>query len=156
MKFHRSFVALAVLLTASALSSCTSAPDGPDLTLSGVDGSRIEINQDTGLTAVFFFSVTNPVALGALQRLADELDTGVDAVAIALDVDRPPNISILQQQILIPIVIDEANRVGKAFGGIQMTPTLILVDSGKILLRQQGRIDLTVVNKRAQSLNGSS
>ena len=156
MKFHRHLANLAVLLTASALFSCTSAPDAPELTLSGVDGSRIEINHDTPLTAVYFFSVTNPVALGALHRLADELDTDVDAVAIALDVDRPPNISILQQQILIPIVIDEANRVGKAFGGIQLTPTLILVDRGKILLRQQGRIDVTVVNKRARSLNGSS
>jgi len=137
---------LSMLLISSWLTSCSNQPDAPSLTLKSVEGTSIELNEQTPLTALFFFSVSNPVALGAFDRLPDKLDDTADAIAIAMHVDRPPNISIMQQRTLVPIVIDEANRITEAFGGIQLSPTLILVDKGKILLQQRGRLDYDAIN----------
>jgi len=46
----------------------------------------------------------------------------------------------------VPIVIDEGKRISGAFGDVDFTPTLILVKEGKILLRQQGRLDYDAIN----------
>lgn len=134
------------MLISSWLISCSNQHDAPSLTLTSVEGTSIELNEKTPLTALFFFSVSNPVALGALDRLPDKLDETADLIAIAMHVDRPPNIIIMQQRTLVPIVIDEANRITEAFGGVQLTPTLILVNRGKILLHQRGRLDYDAVN----------
>ena len=135
-------IALACLL----LSGCSNHPDAPALDLTGVDGTGIELNDSTSLTALFFFSMSNPVALGAFESLPDQLDDAVDAIGIAMHVDRPPNVLGVQQNTLVPIVIDESNSIAEAFGGVDLTPTLILIDRGSILLRQQGRLDYAAVN----------
>ena len=80
------------------------------------------------------------------------MDEAADSVAIAMHVDRPPNITIMQQRTLVPIVIDDANRISAAFGNIDLTPTLILVNKGKIRLQQYGRIDFDTVNNTIQAL----
>lgn len=134
------------LLTIMLANGCDAPPQVPRLNLTAVDGSSIEIDQTTPLTAVYFFSVSNPVALGALYRLPDELDDTADSVAIALNVDRPPNVAHMQENILVPIVIDEANRIAEAFGGIDITPALLLIDNGEILLRQHARLDYEEIN----------
>jgi hypothetical protein len=135
-----------------SLVSCSDLPDAPKLTLTSVDGTVIEINEESPLTALVFFSVSNPVALGTLDRLPDELDEAADSIAIAMHVDRPPNITIMQQRTLVPIVIDDANRISEVFGNINLTPTLILVNKGKIHFQQHGRIDFDSVNNTIQTL----
>ncbi|MGB5641736.1 MAG: hypothetical protein WBO16_01455, partial [Gammaproteobacteria bacterium] len=70
-----------------------------------------------------------------------------DSIAIAMHVNRPPNITIMQQRTLVPIVIDEADRISEAFGSIELTPALILVRKGRILVKQQGRLDFEVINR---------
>lgn len=134
------------LLLSLLLNSCSNQPDAPAIKFTGVDGTSIDLDDNTPLTALFFFSVSNPVALGALDRLPDELDEAVDSVAIAMHVDRPPNVHDMQHRTLVPIVIDEANQISTAFGGIDLTPSLILVDKGKILLHQRGQLDYDAVN----------
>ena len=135
-----------------SLTSCSDHPNVAGLTLSSVDGTVVEINEETPLTALFFFSVSNPVAVGTLDRLPDELDEAADSIAIAMHVDRPPNVTILQQRTLVPIVIDDANRISEHFGNIDLTPTLILVNGGRIHLQQQGRIDFDKVNNAIRAL----
>ena len=137
---------LTAALTAAALAGCDNRPQVPRLDLTSVDGTSIELNDSTPLTAVYFFSVSNPVALGALYRLHEELDDAADSVAIALNVDRPPNVEHMRQDTLVPIVIDEAGRFATAFGGIDLTPTLILIDKGSVLLQQRARLDYEEIN----------
>lgn len=139
---HKSAFVLAFVL----LTGCTDKPAAPALTLTSVDGTIIELDESSSLTVVFFFSMSNPVALGAFDRLPDLLDASFDSVAIAMHVDRPPNVIAMQQRTLVPIVIDDSNRIAEAFGGIDLTPTLILVDNGKILLLQRGSLDYAAVN----------
>lgn len=135
-----------------SLVSCSDQPEVPRLSLTSVDGTVIEIDDGSPLTVLFFFSVSNPVALGALDRLSEELDEAADSIAIAMHVDRPPNITILQQRTLVPIVIDEASRISEAFGNINLTPTLILVNKGKIHIQQHGRINFDAINAVIQKL----
>ena len=143
----KSFVfAALMLLLAILLGSCSNYPDAPALTLTSVEGTTIEVNANTPMTAVFFFSMSNPVALGAFDRLPENIDNAADTVAIAVHVDRPPNVYNIQQRTLVPVVIDETGRIAEAFGGIDLTPTLILIDKGRILLRQRGQLDYKVIN----------
>ena len=128
------------------MASCSNYANAPVMTLTGVEGTVIELNANTPMTAIFFFSMSNPVAIGAFNRLSENLDDAVDTVAIAMHVDRPPNVYNMQQRTLIPVVIDDAGRIAEAFGGIDLTPTLILIDKGKILLHQRGQLDYRAIN----------
>lgn len=143
---------LCFFLHCFSLAGCGDQPQVPRLSLTSVDGTVIEIDDRSTLTALFFFSASNPVALGVLDRLPEELDETADTIAIAMHVDRPPNITIVQQRTLIPIVIDEANRISEAFGSINLTPSLILVHKGKIHLQQHGRINFDAINELIQTM----
>jgi hypothetical protein len=116
------------------------------MTLRSVEGTTIELNSQTPLTAVFFFSMSNPVALGAFDRLPDEIHGAAETLGIALHVDRPPNVLDMQQRTLVPIVIDSDGSIAQAFGGIELTPALYLVREGKILFQQQGQLDYDAIN----------
>ena len=140
------FYSMTILLASILLASCSDRPKVPKLTLTSVGGSTIELNENTPLTALFFFSMNNPVALGAFNNFPDQLDDTADSYAIAMHVDRPPNVVDMQQRTLVPIVIDETNRIAEAFGGINLTPTLILLNKGKVLLHQRGQLDYVAVN----------
>ena len=135
------------LLACCVLSvSCTNYPEAPVLTLNSVDGTTIELNENAPLTALFFFQMSNPVAIGAFERIQEQLDGSIDVVGIAMQVDRPPNVLSMQQRnIMVPIVIDDGT-IAKRFGGIDLTPTLILVEKGSILLNQRGSLDYDAVN----------
>jgi len=135
-----------LFMLSNLTTSCGNYPDAPVLSLTSVEGTSIELNGGTPMTAVFFFSMSNPVALGALNSLPENLDDAADVVAIAMHVDRPPNVYNMQQRTLVPIVIDDANRIARAFGGIDLTPTLILIDKGRILLHQRGQLDYQAIN----------
>ena len=134
------------LLFTTLLPGCGKKPDAPVMTLASVEGATIELNSQTPLTAVFFFSMSNPVALGAFDRFPDSIHRAAETVGIALHVDRPPNVLDMQQRTLVPIVIDSDGSIAQAFGGIELTPALYLVREGKILLHQQGQLDYDAMN----------
>ena len=83
---------------------------------------------------------------GAFGLVCDPVAAVADTVGIAMHVDRPPNVLDMQQRTLVPIVIDSDGSLAKAFGGIGLTPSLILVKEGKILLHQEGRLDYDAIN----------
>ncbi|MGD9255807.1 MAG: hypothetical protein PVF23_08570 [Chromatiales bacterium] len=135
-----------VMLFTTLLPGCGEKPDAPVMMLRSVEGTTIELNSQTPLTAVFFFSMSNPVALGAFDRLPDEIHGAAETLGIALHVDRPPNVLDMQQRTLVPIVIDSDGSIAQAFGGIELTPALYLVREGKILFQQQGQLDYDAIN----------
>ena len=135
-----------VILVSAVTISCSNYPDSPVLNLTSVDGSTLVINKNTPLTALFFFQMSNPVAIGAFEQIQDELDDSIEIIGIAMQVDRPPNVVTMQQRmIMVPIVIDDG-EIAQAFGGIDLTPVLILVEQGRQLLHQRGRLDYDAVN----------
>lgn len=72
------------LLFTTLLPGCGEKPDAPVITLGSVEGATIELNSQTPLTAVFFFSMSNPVALGAFDRFPDSIHRAAETVGIAL------------------------------------------------------------------------
>ena len=143
MKKHLTL--LIVMMTILMTSACGKAP-APTLTLTSVENVTIELNEQTPVTALFFFSMSNPVALGAFDRLPDKIHKNAETVGIAMHADRPPNVLDMQQRTLVPIVIDTDGSIAQAFGGIGLTPALFLVREGKILLHQEGRLDYDAIN----------
>jgi hypothetical protein len=137
---------LPIVMMAILMTSACSKPDAPRPTLTSVEGSTIELDETTPVTALFFFSMSNPVALGAFDRFPDKIHRDAETVGIALHADRPPNVLDMQQRTLVPIVIDTDGGIAQAFGGIELTPALILVREGKILLHQQGELDYDAIN----------
>ena len=136
----------AVICLSLVLLNCSNNSEAPTLTLHAVDGTTIELNENAPLTALFFFQMSNPVAIGAFEKIRERLNDDIDVVGIAMLVDRPPNVESMQQRmIMVPIVIDDGS-IAKAFGGIDLTPSLILVHQGSQLLNQRGRLDYDAVN----------
>ena len=128
------------------LVNCSKYPDAPVLTLKTVDDSIIELNESTPLTALFFFQMSNPIAIGAFEKIQEQLDDAIDVVGIAMQVDRPQNVVSMQQRmVMVPIVIDDG-EIAEAFGGIDLTPVLILIENGSQLLHQRGQLDYDAVN----------
>lgn len=142
--------ALSLLLLVIALvtgASCSNNSPYSNISFAATDGERVEFNQNTPLTLLFFFSMSNPVAIGEFKRLSESIYIdGADIIAVAMDVDRPPNVAILQQETLIPVAIDDQNRISSHFGGVELTPALLLLKNGKVLQRQSGAIDYESVN----------
>ena len=67
------------------LPGCSGKPDAPLLTLRSIEGTSVELGPETPLTALFFFSMSNPVALGAFERLPDKIHGSADTVGIVGD-----------------------------------------------------------------------
>ena len=83
MKKHLTL--LIVMMTILMTSACGKAP-APTLTLTSVENVTIELNEQTPVTALFFFSMSNPVALGAFDRLPDKIHKNAETVGIAMHV----------------------------------------------------------------------
>ena len=138
-----------IFLITLLISSCSKTTPHPVLQMTTYEGEYIELNQNTSLTLLYFFSMSNPVSIGELYRLDQNiLDEEIDIIAIATQVDRPPNVAIIQRKLLIPIVIDNDNRISPAFGGMQLTPAIKLIKTGKLLHSQDGPIDYEVINQQ--------
>jgi hypothetical protein len=137
---------LLLLFTALFIASCSNSSRHEPVSLTAYDGSSITIDNESSMTLLFFFSMSNPVAIGEFNKLQSKIDEDVESVAIAMHVDRPPNITILQQKTLIPIVIDSGNKASSQFE-VDLTPSLLLLKEGAILLRQRGSMDYDIVNQ---------
>lgn len=138
---------LSIFLVALLLLSCSNTTPYPSLQMSTYEDESIEIDQYTPLTLLYFFSMSNPVAIGELYKLHKNIiDEEIDIIAIATQVDRPPNVAIIQRKLLIPIVIDNEDRISPALGGMQLTPAIKLIKKGQILHSDDGSIDYEVLN----------
>ncbi|OOZ75151.1 hypothetical protein BOW50_12280 [Solemya velum gill symbiont] len=139
---------ISILLAALLLLSCSNTTPYPALQMSTYEGETIELDNETPLTLLFFFSMSNPVSIGALYNLHQHvLDDEIDIIAIATQVDRPPNVAIIQRKLLIPIVIDNDDRISPTFGGMQLTPAIKLIKMGEILHSQDEPIDYEALNE---------
>jgi hypothetical protein len=138
-----------IFLATFLLASCSNTTPYPSLQMSTYEGERIELDQNTPLSLLYFFSMSNPVSIGELYKLHQNiLDEDVDIIAVATQVDRPPNVAIIQRKLLIPIVIDNDNRISPIFGGMQLTPAIKLLKMGEVLHSQDGSIDYKTLNTR--------
>jgi thiol-disulfide isomerase/thioredoxin len=97
---------------------------------------------------ISFWSVSCDVCLRdmpKLSRLAESLaDRGLRIVGVAMPYDPPPAVIATVERIqpTFPIALDVHGEIVEAFGGVNATPTVVLLDNdGAVAYRETGRLD---------------
>lgn len=136
----------------------------PDVSLSLLDGSKPKLADYTGRNVlVMFWSVSCRVCaeeiphLNALHKQREQNNLVV--LGINMPYDRPDwTVSFVKSRsMLYPVSFDLKGEIARAFGGIQLTPTVVLIDSkGRIVWKKTGRTDFDKLNKTIASLNNQT
>lgn len=143
-------LALAIALaTAAAWRSFGTAEAAPDVAYTRLDGSPARTGQLAGKVAlVSFWATTCSVCLHEMPQLIAThrqfAGPGFETLAVAMSYDPPARVVHFAQSRQLPftVVIDNLGTVAKAFGDVQLTPTLVVVDKrGRIVRRWVGAPD---------------
>jgi len=121
----------------------------PDVDFQLIDGHRLEMARLRGHPVLVNFWSTRcapcleemPLLSELYRRLSPK---GMEMVAVAMPFDRPDQVLEVSRRKALPypVALDISGEVGRAFGGIAVTPTSILVDAeGMMVLRHQGPLD---------------
>ncbi len=97
-----------------------------------------------------------PQVVATHQRFADQ---GLTTLAVAMRYDAPARVADFAQHRQLPfgVVIDNMGAIAKAFGDVQATPTLVLIDKkGTVAKRWTGALDFQVVQAKLQELLAES
>ncbi len=151
------------LLCGGALAPLSGCADGGvsqpfEYTL--LDGSR---HRDAALRGkvvlVNFWATTCAVCVREMPQLsATHLKyrtRGFETLAVALRQDAPARVAHFAQSRALPfgVVIDNTGSVERAFGGVNVTPTSLLIDKrGAIVKRFTGALDVVSLHARVEAL----
>lgn len=132
----------------------------PNVTLSLLDGSKpILADYKSKVVLISFWSVSCKICIAEfphLNALHNKLkNTGLVIIGLNMFYDRPDwTVHFVKNQpILYPVSFDLRGKVSRAFGGIEVTPTTILIDKqGRIVWKKFGRLDFDKLEKRIVSL----
>lgn len=113
--------------------------DGREIKLAALQGQPVLIN---------FWSTSCAICLEEMPDLVKLYETyhpaGFELLSVSMPYDRPDVVIELSRELALPfpVALDVYGETTEAFGGIQATPTHILIDKdGKMLDRFVGRID---------------
>ena len=104
------------------------------MVLSTLDDDTVDLGAARGSPSlVVFFSIDNPLALDALERLdrlaGEHREKGLQLIAVALSSERPELVRTIvhQRQFLFPVAMDPGGTAAAAFGEVAATPTVLLI-----------------------------
>ncbi|WP_434778245.1 peroxiredoxin family protein [Neisseria sp. Ec49-e6-T10] len=131
----------------------------PDFALTSLEGQNITQSQLQGkVTLVNFWATTcsgcikeMPMLKATHQKFAPQ---GYQTLAVAMSYDPENQVRNFTQQNQLPflVAIDKDNSVADAFGGIQLTPTSILVGkNGNIIKTFVGEPDEQLLHQLIES-----
>lgn len=132
---------------------CDFGWNAPDFTLSDPDGTPFTMSDHLGEKGVLIAFICNhcPYVKAIAQRLAEDtkelMDEGFGVLAVMsndyrkVDADSPPNMKRFAQQhsFAFPYLVDEDQRVGKAYGAVCTPDFFGLNKHGE--LQYRGRLD---------------
>jgi peroxiredoxin len=121
----------------------------PETTFNLIDGRNLHSSELRGKRVLLnFWSISCEVCLRdmpRLSRLHESLqDQDFTIIGVAMPHDPPPAVIETVQRLApsYPIALDVHGEVNKAFGGIEVTPTIILVGpDGNISYTARGPLD---------------
>ena len=121
----------------------------PEVTFNLVDGRTLHSSELQGKSVlVNFWSVSCEVCLRdipTLNRLQEELsDHDLVVIGVAMPHDPPPAVIGTMEQIKpsYAVALDVQGEINRAFGGIQVTPTNLLIGpDGNINYSERGPLD---------------
>lgn len=135
----------------------------PEAKMTTIDGKEIDTSQLAGKPYMVVFWATDcPGCVKEIPHLnqlyTDMKDQGFKVIAIAMPHDELPLIETMREQkaMSYDIVFDKDGTLAKAYGGIMVTPTNILVSpAGKIALQKMGEFDPEVMHSTVTEMLGS-
>lgn len=142
------------------LSSGGGVKQAPQLSLTTIDGQKIDSQQLAGKPYMMTFWATDcPSCVQEIPHLAqlhnNLQNTGFQLVAVALPHDKVSAIKAMREQKNMPYAIayDENGEIGQAFGGIRVTPTSYLVSpDGKIVFQKMGTLDVDQLEQQIRDM----
>ena len=162
---YQILIVLLLMISIAGLSSIYLRPTvlrnaAPDVHLSLLDGSKPTLASYKGnVVFISFWSVSCKVCISEmphLNALHNKLkDKGLVLIGLNMPYDRPDwTVSFVKKQpILYPVSFDLKGETSRAFGGIEVTPTSVLIDKkGRIVWKKVGRINFKKLEKRITSL----
>jgi hypothetical protein len=147
MKIILTACLFSIFLLAACSSSNIPYTPAPTLELISTEGESFLLNKKSSRLIVVFVSLDDPAALNRVHELESRFSAELDILVIPRSHDRQFMISNLQQQTLLPIILDSKSTISSAFGNIIETPALFLIQKGKILLQQQLNIDTAEISR---------
>jgi len=125
----------------------------PDVKLTMLDGRTASMGSFEGKPVLLQFWATTCVTcvkempqLKALHRkLAPK---GLEMVGVAMSYDPPGQVKnmVREKSLPYPIALDNDGTVAKAFGGVRLTPTTVLINpQGDVVWRRLGELDFAGV-----------
>ncbi len=123
----------------------------PEVSFTLTDGRQLHSTDLRGRSVLInFWSVSCEVCLRdmpTLARLHEEMrEQGLEVIGVAMPQDPPPAVMATVERLAPPyrIALDVNGELNRAFGGVQVTPTNILVGpDGNINYSERGPVDET-------------
>jgi len=153
-------VAAALALTYFSLSQ-QSPKEAPEVQLSLLDGSKPMLSAYRGKAVLgVFWSVSCAVCaeeiphLNALYRQRDRYN--LEIIGFNMPYDRPDwTVSFVNtRKMKYPVSFDLRGEIARGFGGVQATPTTVLIDKqGRIIWKRVGRTDFDKLKQQLRELN---
>jgi peroxiredoxin len=125
----------------------------PDLTLTTLQGKTLNLASLRGRPVlVNFWSTSCPGCIREMPQLVqlygEFAAQGLEVIGIAMAYDPPNQVVALSEirRIPYPVALDINSEAARAFGGVQVTPTLFLITpDGRIAHYQTGELDMHAV-----------
>jgi peroxiredoxin len=125
----------------------------PEVSLTTLQGRTLNIASLHGHPVlVSFWATTCPGCTKELPQLIELYREfaaqGLEVVGIAMAYDPPNQVVALSEawRIPYPIALDLHSQAARAFGGVQLTPTsLLIAPDGKVVHRTAGQLDMPKV-----------
>jgi peroxiredoxin len=160
MKFVRALAPLASVALASSaglalamLAACSRVEQAPAVSYTLLDGRRGELASLRGhVVLVNFWSTDCAPCVEEMPALADTWrrfsPQGFETLAVSMQYDPPALVSDFAQAraLPFPVVIDNTGEIAQRFGGVQYTPTSLLINKrGEIVRRWVGKTDFAAL-----------
>ncbi len=153
---------LAAVTAALFLLPRTAPSPAPEVSFRTIEGRLIPLSSLRGQPVlVQFWATTCSICLEEqpdLVQLYRRLHPrGLELVAVSMPQDRPDFVIRLarEQDLPFPVALDVDGRVNRAFGGIEATPTTLLIDApGRVVWRHTGRLPFARLERRIEELLG--
>tara|TARA_B100001142_G_scaffold212659_2_gene210786 strand:- start:146 stop:667 length:522 start_codon:yes stop_codon:yes gene_type:complete len=134
--------------------------EAPNISLSIIDGRKIEINSLKGNPLLItFWSTTCSTCIKEMPHLVELYNQlnkdGLEIIGIAMFYDSPNRVLELTRKRALPypIALDIEGFASKAFGNVEVTPTSFLIDSyGNIIQQKTGEMDIEQLRVKIKRL----
>ncbi|MBD9361901.1 TlpA family protein disulfide reductase [Methylomonas sp. EbB] len=118
----------------------------PNAVFTTLTGERLAIAELKGKPVLITFWATDcPSCIEEIPNLIALHQQGTQIIAVAMPYDPPSRVQALakERQLPYPVALDIDSSLVHAFGDVQLTPTMFLIDrQGAIIMHKIGPFDL--------------